>query len=550
MGGDEAVKDNSLEEDGCELLHLNHLSGEQGEARQPSVVFTLGDPPTSNEAPTPLDTCGHRGVDALPEEGGGHDMLVGKGSARESESRATPGPEARAGPAGALTAPVSVSFKNALHESEGVIPPGGDLPAPGGPAPPGNTPSRGSSSFQHPEHLSSHASVEVPENTDRTQLSELDSKRRIYFLLGKVKGGEGEEVLKQASGRQLECQVVQKDPRPSQCLVIKAGARVGRMVRSGPRLPREDSDGDSGERDATPAYMTQMSDDGAFGEELKSQDQTSSDSSSQDSVGAGQEGGTPGSEALQDVPLRPALCRHRSSMEENDERPHPFQTPRTSSQTSDIGYSPEDNDGTRGFRARDDNMEQQSAFSPTDPYLGEVTHSPEAYRMLLFSDSRVMDRAERKKKHRSDPSCERRASSEALRYLSEPHLGAARARGPSDRSSGKGVVSQASTDSEGKDERGEQQLVSPQRVSTPQVLLIGHDSDGSDYPPCRTPARNASPTPYMQDSDSGERSAPRSPHVPRRYYKRPLRGPYGVIRTCDTDASHCDNLSHGTPGVL
>ncbi|XP_045130867.1 uncharacterized protein LOC123515974 [Portunus trituberculatus] len=530
------VKDNSLEEEGCELPHLNHLSGEQGEARQPSVVFTLGDPSTVNEALTPLDISGYRGVDALPEESGEHDVLGGKRSAGESESCPTPVPEARAGPAGALTAPVSVSFENTLNESENIIPPGGDLPASGGRAPPGNTPSPGSSSFQHPEHLSSHASVEVPENTDRTQqLSELDSKRRIYFLLGKVKGGEGEEVLEQSSGRQLECQVVQKDPRPSQCLVIKAGARVGRMVRSGPRLPREDSDGDSGERDATQTYMTQMSDDGAFGEELKSQDQTSSDSSSQDSVGPGQEGGTPGSETLQDVPLRPALRRHRSSMEENDERPHPFQTPRTSSQTSDIRYSAEDNDGTREFRARDDNMDQHSHFSLTDPYLGEVT--PEAYHLFLFSDPRVMDRAERKKKHRSDPSCERRASSEAQRYLSEPHLGAARAHGPPDRSSGKGVVSQASTDSEGKDERGEQQLVNPQRISTPQVLLIGHDSDGSDYPPCRTPARNASPTPYMQDSDSGERSAPRSPHVPRRYSKRPLRGPYGGLLEAEMNKS-------------
>ncbi|XP_050727403.1 uncharacterized protein LOC127004096 isoform X2 [Eriocheir sinensis] len=535
------VKDIGLEEGGV-LLHLNHLPTGEGGARHPNVVFTLGDPDPGDEAPSPVGGCEHRGVDVLPKGSEGH-------SGQEREGRAggiDPLPTVSRGligPAGALTTQDSVNCKYVLSESEGESPPGGAQPVSGGPTPLGYT--SGPSPSQYPEHSSSHASIEAPAQPNRTPLSEVDSKRRNYFLLGKIKGGEGDEVLDHgAAGRQLECQVVQKDPRPSQCLVIKSGARegeqystVGRIVRSRPRLPREDSDGDSGERDVSRAYMTQMSDDGAFGEDLKSGDQPdSSDSSSQDSVGPGQEGATSGSEALQDVPLRPALRRLISPMEGSDTRPQPFLPPMRSSQTAGIGFSAEEADESRGFVARESSMDQRGPFSMADTYMSEAAHSPESCHLLLF-EPRVMDRAERKKKYHSDPSCERRASSEALLYLSDPHLGAARVLGPSDRSSGKGVVSQASTDSEGKDERGEQHPVSPPRVCTPQVLLSGHDSDGSDYPPCRTPARNASPTPYMQDSDSGERSAPRSPHVPRRYPNRPPRGPYGKMLEAEMNKS-------------
>ncbi|KAK3882346.1 hypothetical protein Pcinc_013277 [Petrolisthes cinctipes] len=374
-----------------------------------------------------------------------------------------------------------------------------------------------------------------------------ETRLSIFPHHGQVRGGEGE-----GSGhRQLECQVVQKEARLSQCLVIKSGAGEGgqhspgggqgatsecRVVTSRPRLLRDDSDGDSRERESSRTYMTQVSNDGTFEEELKSPERDSSDSSSQDSVGAGQD-------MIQDPPLRTGSRRRRKLTGEGDDRSLTFPPPRKSSQVDALLYPAIGSQEIGSVGGSESGVERgsgegnQSSFSITHSLLSEAGNSPDPRQLLLLSEPRLMDRAERKKKHHSDPSCERRGSSDAFLYLSDQILGLSGSTGPPQRHPPKGVVSQASTDSEGKDERGDQPAMSPPRVCTPQVLLSGHDSDGSDYRPCRTPARNASPTPYLPDSDSGERSAPRSPHVPRRYSKRPLRGPYGEMLEAEMSKS-------------
>ncbi|XP_071525862.1 uncharacterized protein [Panulirus ornatus] len=445
----------------------------------------------------------------------------------------------------------------------GDTPPGGETATSGGLVPPGHAP--------RPERLPREGGgpgdklrddpSQMPLLNSTNPRPDGDDRLSSNSVHNKIKMASVESGVGQCPDhRQIECQVLQKEPRLSQCLVIKSGSRESgehttggegatsecRVVRSRPRLPREDSDGDSGERESSRLYLTQMSDDGIFEEEIKSHEQRdSSDSSSQDSVGQDRPHDVlvHGSAPLENVPVRSGSRRRRQKTEEGNERSLTFPPPRKGPHLDAIGYSSVDSNGLRslatsgGYVDRGSSEEQRSSFSLAGSYLSETSQPPDTRQLLLISDSRPMDRAERKKKHHSDPSCERSGSSDALLYLSEPHLGKASSQGERERNSNKSVVSQASTDSEGRDERGEQPSSGPLRVSTPQVLLSGHESDGSDYPPCRTPARNASPIPYLQDSDSGERSAPRSPHGPRRYSKRPLRGPYGEMLEAEMNKS-------------
>lgn len=473
---------------------------------------------------------------------------------------------------------VSVLGKDGTCEVSGA-PPGGEPPNSGGLVPPEDTLKSVHDPQEHkeisdvdPSALSNKISLvhnECPPPKSDIRLAEIPSEESSAAPRADAASvGEGKAPHAEGSGgqctdrRQIECQVLQKEPRLSQCLVIKSGAREGegdplgvqgatsecRVMRSRPRLPREDSDGDSGEREPSRAtYITQVSDEGIFEEEIKSQEpRDSSDSSSQDSVGVSQE---PCEEAVEaaaasatEAPVRTGSRRRRKLTEEGSERSLTFPPPRKGSQADSIGYSSVESNGLRslttsgGYGDRGSSEEQRSSVSLAESFQSEASQPRDTHQLLIISESRPIDRAERKKKHHSDPSCERRGSTDALLYLSDPHLGNTTTEGEATRTSSKGVVSQASTDSEGRDERGEQPIVGVPRL-TPQVMFSGHESDGSDYPPCRTPARNASPIPYLQDSDSGDRSAPRSPLGPRRYSKRPLRGPYGEMLEAEMSKS-------------
>ncbi|KAK7072261.1 hypothetical protein SK128_021819, partial [Halocaridina rubra] len=460
-----------------------------------------------------------------------------------------------------------------LKNNSCIFPPGGDHLTPGGLEPSGDAlyPSYLCQEGIYKAELCQVENQSIFDEKGYTlDISEekegsLNNTNSCTYLVDKTTVLSDSNVSPSSDRRQIECQVLQKEPRLSQCLVIKSGTGESgeldayggqgatsecRVVRSRPRLPREDSDGDSGEREASQMqYMTQVSDEGIYEEEVKSPEpRDSSDSSSQDSVGLPQEQSAESTLSnmahLDDVPVRTGSRRRRKLTEEGSERSLTYPPPRKNSQADSIGYSSVDSNGLRslatsgGYGERGSSEEQRSSFSLADSYLSETSQPSETHPLLLISDSRTtMDRAERKKKHHSDPSCERRGSTDALLYLSEPHLGKSTGNCSKERTSSKGVVSQASTDSEGRDERLEQPLIGSQRVCTPQVLLSGHESDGSDYPPSRTPLRNSSPIPYFPDSDSGEKSAPRSPHGPQRYSKRPLRGPYGEMLEAEMSKS-------------
>ncbi|XP_042237395.1 rho guanine nucleotide exchange factor 17-like isoform X2 [Homarus americanus] len=542
-----------------------------------SVVFTLGDedegqnsvrgsqmwevaPPSRHHR----QSDAHEGKDSKsgaetprgdapgPEMGAAGDFIA------TEAAPGTTGPEdSRVSTVSRETTPLITEVIKDLSKGEvGDTPPGGEKPSSGGLVPPAQTPEPAVVPLDC-------VPDEVPLPSCTSPRSSTDTRLSSELVSTKVKTGGAESGVSQCTDhRQVECQVLQKEPRLSQCLVIKSGARESgehntlggegatsecRVVRSRPRLPREDSDGDSGEREASRMYLTQISDEGIFEEESKSHEpRDSSDSSSQDSVGVGQdrsdEGIIPGSVPREDVPVRTG-SRRRRKLDEDNERSLTFPPPRKGSHVDSIGYSSVDSNGLRSLVAsgaygdRVSGEQQRSSFSLPGSYMSETNQPPDTRQLLLITETRPMDRAERKKKHHSDPSCERRGSTDALLYLSEPHLGNVASQEDTGRGSNKGVVSQASTDSEGRDERGDQMSIGPLRVCTPQVLLGDHESDGSDYPPCRTPARNASPIPYLQDSDSGERSAPRSPHGPRRYFKRPLRGPYGLMLEAEMNKS-------------
>nr|XP_045609948.1 LOW QUALITY PROTEIN: uncharacterized protein LOC123765431 [Procambarus clarkii] len=539
------------------------------EKRKPEkVVFTLGDEEvqgglggrTGSEA-TP--TWGHhKQSDDRQVKDLKTDSEVPRGVALQQKAAAQ-GTAAEAGCNGLVmrSSGEAAPLRTVGSKGEaGDTPPGGEMPTPGGLAPPGHAPEL-AAVLRQGTSGEDFAGV-LPLLSSASQHTHLDSRLSTELINSKVKSGES-GTSQCGDHRQVECQVVQKEPILSQCLVIKSGGRDSghldsmggegatsecRVVRSRPRLPREDSDGDSGEREASRMYHMQVSDEGIFEEEIKSHEpRDSSDSSSQDSMGIGQdrseEGIVPVSVPREDGPVRSGSRRRRKLTDGDNERSLTFPPQRKSSHSDSIRYSSVDSNGlrslatSRGFADLHSSEQQRSSFSLADSYLSETSQSPDTRQRLLISETRPMDRAERKKKHHSDPSCERRGSTDALIFRSQPHLGATPTQGDPDRHTNKGVVSQASTDSEGRDERGEPPSLGPPRVTTPQVLFSGHESDGSDYPPCHTPARNVSPTPYLQDSDSGERSAPRSPHIPRRYSKRPLRGPYGLMLEAEMSKS-------------
>ena len=365
--------------------------------------------------------------------------------------------------------------------------------------------------------------------------------------------------------RQVECQVLQTEPKQSQCIVIKSNSfnnyaeSVGdndlsqeptselRLVQTRPRLPRDDSDESSTERARMLKHFdSQVSEDISLGDEsnLSYQDNRDIDQSFMQDSNYKNPRFDERKLSEQDLKLR---------KKPHEERTRSLTFPMQANMKMNlINYSCEDD-----FQNNEINKShQRSSLSLEDSYVSELettsSSTGEPPPILLSPSNRiVMDRSERKKKHLSDPSCERRGSSDACMYLSEPHLeDSVPVKNESHERLNRGVVSQASTDSEGKDDHQidtlaphHLQIIHNAHIFSPQVILSGHESDGQDSP-CpseyilqRGISRNVSPAPYFVDSDSGERSSTRSPHGPRRYSKRPLRGPYGEMLEAEMSKS-------------
>ena len=231
---------------------------------------------------------------------------------------------------------------------------------------------------------------------------------------------------------------------------------------------------------------------------------------------------------------------------------HSLTYPPSNRVRGDMGYSSIDSSGVKSLASnggpREDTSEvQSSSISLVDsiPSEGEESNIDTETRLLRGNDDvRVRDVEERKVKHYSDP-CSERVSLTGHSMYSHT--------GDNIEPVQKCVVSQASTDSEGKDELSQELLEAQygqyrgaQYFSSPQVLLTGYDHDPwqekSSESSFNRNSRTASPSSYFE-GESGDFIGGRSPYGPRRYSKRPLRGPYGEMLEAEMSKSKTNYLS-------
>uniref|UniRef100_A0A6A7FTN7 Rho guanine nucleotide exchange factor 17 isoform X3 n=1 Tax=Hirondellea gigas TaxID=1518452 RepID=A0A6A7FTN7_9CRUS len=322
------------------------------------------------------------------------------------------------------------------------------------------------------------------------------------------------------------------------------------------------------EKNTDHALISQLSDEGISIDEVRRrQPVLTSDSSSQDSTGMdnyrSDEGIAPGtSEAEIDITcggeddfnlLERVESMLRRTNLDNNQSDHSLTYPPGYRNKGDMGYSSIDSSGLKSLVSnagpRGDASEgQSSSISLADSFPSEGEDSNtgvETATLRVALNGRLQDRDERKLKHYSDPSSERRLSSGIPTYLT--------ISGDDQNHSQKCVISQPSTDSEGKEELGHELLEAhfgnygAQYVSSPQVLLTGYDQESWPDRPQEglfsRSSRTTSPSSCFQDSDSGDLSLARSPHGPRRYSKRPLRGPYGEMLEAEMSKTKSNYLS-------
>ncbi|KAL7632553.1 UNVERIFIED_CONTAM: hypothetical protein RMT77_017120 [Armadillidium vulgare] len=400
-----------------------------------------------------------------------------------------------------------------------------------------------------------------------------------------------EKPQKFRKGSVVECRVIETEPRSSQCIVIRSSSfnksKDGqefkeerepratsecRVVQTRQRLSFEDSECESVEANR----ISQSSPNGKSPVHeclQKFSNESPSDSSSQDSFGIHSQKTRSGQNEFIEEINRPMdniekteSRRRKRMMDELDEKNCTRKENSESENATNMKCSK--------VARRQENLkkfnrhytEKKNVFA--DSYMSDGESRPNSYSepesLQVVVKSKV-SKSEKKKKNRSDPGFKRNKADHVV-YFSDSnieqyvdakklHKNNATNKNRSNNSQF-GVVSQTSTDSEGKDDttsnkRNSQDMFRFSRREIPKqfqppVILSGQESDascqdvfclGGDYNMSRNISRNTSPSIYLGDSDSGERCVPKSPHVPRRYSKRPLRGPYGEMLEAEMSKS-------------
>ena len=155
-----------------------------------------------------------------------------------------------------------------------------------------------------------------------------------------------------------------------------------------------------------------------------------------------------------------------------------------------------------------------------------------------------------------DSSAQRKKDEENILYFRDTHIDSAaikkeRIRNFEKRAGAmrsivaRSIISQTSSDSDGPEDFAATQkrllgdtsstIYNPQETVSSYQEFLSLNDYSNNYG--NSSSRNASPSPYMCDSDSGERYSPRSPFGARRYSKRPLRGPYGEMLEAEMSKS-------------
>lgn len=383
----------------------------------------------------------------------------------------------------------------------------------------------------------------------------------------------------------IECRVVKTEPRQSQCIVIRSGSfnksKDGeggqgepgatsecRVVQTRQRLSLEDSEGESTDRDRKSLSIRSEGSegrgpmDGVFSGILIE----SSDSSSQDSVGV------LSNKNKKNIHPQPALTES-NQYDDGTEKKDCRRRKSYPDEILELDLSLSNNQSKKQENLKKFNWHYDQRKSlKTDLSLSDGDSRPNSYsepeslQLILAASSRSVEKRGHKKRNRSDPGLINKPNQDSVDYFSDSNLETFKERKVKYKNvekrnhvsrsaaSANRVVSQASTDSEGKDDLasfkgGFQDGFRHFRVQTskffnPPVILSGQESDASlqdisglgEYALNRI-SRNASPCPYLGDSDSGEKCFPRSPNAPRRYPKRPLRGPYGEMLEAEMSKS-------------
>ena len=317
-----------------------------------------------------------------------------------------------------------------------------------------------------------------------------------------------------------------------------------------------------------PLLLPQLSDEGISVDEIRrKQPLLTSDSSSQDSVGldnyrhhedtvpaGGEDEHLEKNETDLHLIDRVGSMMRKENLEcSQSDHSITFSSPQITK--NDMGYSSIDSNGLKSLSNNtqvpgDVSEGQSSSVSLADSFFSEGDESNIdtdcAMQSKNFSDTGTHDKNERKLKYYSDPRSDRTSSSGTLGYMMNNS-------GNQDMLQ-KCVLSQTSSDSEGKDEMS-QELAEGQFVSysnqfscRPQVLLTGTMSDPLSERAQDIFSRNSgtnSPS-FFLDSDSGEFGSGRSPQGPRRYSKRPLRGPYGEMLEAEMSKTKSNYLTEET----
>ena len=308
--------------------------------------------------------------------------------------------------------------------------------------------------------------------------------------------------------------------------------------------------------------VSQLSDEGISVEIRRRQHLFASDSSSQDSTSTGLEncrldcGIHPVLSEVEDTSGREddfSLLERVGSMLRRtnlDGSPlnHSLTYPPANRMRGEVGYSSIDSNRVKSLASsgpRGDTSEvPSSSISLADsiPSDGEESTVGPENNVLRNIGVQVQNIGERKVKHYSDPSSERVSVTNQPIYIN------------TENENQKCVVSQASTDSEGKDELGQELLEAQysqygdnQYFTSPQVLLTGFENDNwnekFNEDTFNRHSRTASPSSYFEGERGGDTSGGRSPYGPRRYSKRPLRGPYGEMLEAEMNKSKSNYLS-------